>query len=182
MHRDISLGSGLRTVFQQAGVLIGAVLIIFSVAMGLTSYLVDAQVAAAALDWVQANIHSPLVFLLCLNLLLLVVGCLMDIFSAIFVVVPLIVPMGLAFGIDPIHLGIIFVTNLELGYLTPPVGLNLFLASSRFDRPLLEVYRAAVPMLVILGVGVLLITYLPFLTLGLLEMLGRIPAAGVVAP
>ena len=120
-------------------------LIIFGVAMGLTSYLVDAQVAVRVLEVVEANIHSPLVFLLCLNLFLLVVGCLMDIFSAIVVVVPLIVPIAAAFGIDPIHLGIIFVANLELGYLTPPVGLNLFLASYRFDKPLLEVYRATYP-------------------------------------
>ena len=155
-------------------------LVIFGVAMGLTSYLVDARVAAAALDWVEAHIDSPLVFLLCLNVLLLVVGCLMDIFSAIFVVVPLILPMGLAFGIDPIHLGIIFVANLELGYLPPPVGLNLFIASYRFDRPLLEVSRATLPMLAILAVGVLLITYIPFLTTGLLDMLGRGATLGAV--
>ena len=176
VHRDIRFGEDLRRVFQQCGVLIGGVLVIFGVAMGLTSYLVDAQVAEAALDWVQANIHSKIVFLLCLNLLLLVVGCLMDIFSAIVVVVPLIVPMGLAFGIDPVHLGIIFIANLELGYLTPPVGLNLFLASYRFERPLLQVYRAALPMLLILGIGVLLITYVPSLTLGVLELFGRSPA------
>ena len=173
IHRDIRLGTGLRNVFREASVLIGAVLIIFGVAMGLTSFMVDAQVAVRALEWVEANIQSPLVFLLCLNLLLLVVGCLMDIFSAILVVVPIIIPMGLAFGIDPVHLGIIFIANLELGYLTPPVGLNLFLASSRFDRPLLEVYRAALPMLLILGVGVLLITYVPVLTMGLVELIGR---------
>ena len=97
----------------------------------------------------------------------------MDIFSAIVVVVPLIVPLGVAFGIDPIHLGIIFVANLELGYLTPPVGLNLFLSSYRFEKPLLEVWRATMPMLVILAIGVLLITYVPGLTTGLLSLLGR---------
>jgi TRAP-type C4-dicarboxylate transport system permease large subunit len=97
----------------------------------------------------------------------------MDIFSAIVVVVPLIVPLGAAFGIDPIHLGIIFVANLELGYLTPPVGLNLFLAAYRFDRPVLEIWRAAVPMLVILAIGVLLITYVPALTLGIFDLVGR---------
>ena len=101
------------------------------------------------------------------------VGCFMDIFSAIVVVVPLISGIGAAYGIDPVHLGIIFVANLELGYLTPPVGLNLFLASYRFDRPLLQVYRASVPLLVILGIGVLVITYVPWLTLGLLELVGR---------
>ena len=97
----------------------------------------------------------------------------MDIFSAIVVVVPLISEIGAAYEIDPGHLGIIFIANLELGYLTPPVGLNLFLASYRFDRPLLDVYRASVPFLIILGIGVLLITYVPWLTLGLLEMVGR---------
>lgn len=173
IHRDVSPIRGVGSVFRQCCVLIGGVLIILGVAMGLTSYLVDAQVAARALEWAQSSIDSKLVFLLGLNVFLLIVGCLMDIFSAIVVVVPLIVPIGLAFGVDPIHLGIIFVANLELGYLTPPVGLNLFLASYRFERPLLEVYRAALPMLAILAVGVLLITYVPFLTLGLLDLLGR---------
>jgi len=173
VHRDLKSFGAVVSVFQKCSVLVGGVLIIFGVAMGLTSYLVDAQIAARVLDWAEASIHSPLVFLLGLNLFLLVVGCLMDIFSAIVVVVPLIVPIGAAFGIDPIHLGIIFVANLELGYLTPPVGLNLFLASYRFERPLLEVYRAALPMLLILGVGVLLITYVPWLTLGIFGLLGR---------
>jgi TRAP-type C4-dicarboxylate transport system permease large subunit len=113
-------------------------------------------------------------FLLGLNIFLLLVGCVMDIFSATFVVVPLIVPVAEQFGVHPLHLGIIFIANLELGFLTPPVGLNLFLASYRFDRPLLEVYRASVPLLAILGFGVLIITYVPWLTLGLVEWLGRI--------
>src|SRR5207249_3868774 len=112
-------------------------------------------------------------FLLALNGFLIIVGCLMDIFSAIVVVVPLIVPIGAVFGVNPVHLGVIFVANLELGYLTPPVGLNLFLSSYRFQKPVLEIARASLPMLVILGVGVLLITYVPWLTLGLLQLLGR---------
>ena len=173
VHRDVKLGKPLVAVFRQCAVLVGGVLIILVVAMGLTSWLVDAQAAQALVDLVQNNIESKIVFLLALNVFLLLVGCLMDIFSATVVVVPLIIPLGLAFGVDPIHLGIIFVANLELGYLTPPVGLNLFLASYRFERPLLAVYRAAVPALVILGFGVLLITYVPGLTLGLLELLGR---------
>ena len=153
--------------------LIGGVLVILGVAVGFTNYLVDAQVPARLLEWTESTIDSPLLFLLALNVFLLLVGCLMDIFSAIVVIVPLIVPIGAAFGVDPIHLGIIFIANLELGYLTPPVGLNLFLASYRFDRPLLQVYRASVPFLIILGVGVLVITYVPWLTLGLLELFGR---------
>ena len=173
VHRDVKLGKPMVAVFRQCAVLVGGVLIILVAAMGLTSWLVDAQVAQALVELVQNNIESKIVFLLALNVFLLLVGCLMDIFSATVVVVPLIIPLGLAFGVDPIHLGIIFVANLELGYLTPPVGLNLFLASYRFERPLLAVYRAAVPALVILGIGVLLITYVPVLTLGLLELLGR---------
>ena len=173
VHRDVKLGKPLIAVFRQCAVLVGGVLIILVVAMGLTSWLVDAQAAQALVDLVQDNIESKILFLLALNVFLLLVGCLMDIFSATVVVVPLIIPLGLAFGVDPVHLGIIFVANLELGYLTPPVGLNLFLASYRFERPLLAVYRAAVPALVILGFGVLLITYVPGLTLGLLELLGR---------
>lgn len=173
VNRDLSLTRDLPGVLRQCVVLVGGVLIILSVAMGLTSYLVDAQVPAQLLELVQSHIESPLVFLLMLNIFLLLVGCLMDIFSATVVVVPLIVPLGAAFGIDPIHLGIIFIANLELGYLTPPVGLNLFLASYRFERPLLAVYRSAVPMLIILGIGVLLITYVPFLTTGIFQLLGR---------
>jgi tripartite ATP-independent transporter DctM subunit len=173
IHRDLSLTRDLPRVLRQCVVLIGGVLIILCVAMGLTSYLVDAQIPSQLLDWVQSQVSSKLVFLLMLNVFLLLVGCLMDIFSATVVVVPLIVPLGAAFGIDPIHLGIIFIANLELGYLTPPVGLNLFLASYRFERPLLSIYRAAIPMLIILAVGVLLITYVPFLTTGIFGLLGR---------
>ena len=173
VHRDLRLGRDLLRVFVQCLGLIGGVLLILGVARGFSDYLVFAQVPALLLDWFQTHIDHPLVFLLCLNLFLLFVGFVMDIFSATVVVVPLIVPLGLAFGIHPVHLGIIFIANLELGYLTPPVGLNLFLASYRFERPLLVIYRAALPMLLILGIGVLLITYVPVLTTGLLALLGR---------
>ena len=154
--------------------IVGGVLVILGMAVGLTSYLVAAQVPMRLLELTQAHVHSPLIFLLGLNAFLLVVGCLMDIFSATVVIVPLIVPLGMAYGIHPVHLGIIFIANLELGFLTPPVGLNLFLSAYRFKRPLLEVARASLPMLAILGVGVLLITYVPSLTLGLLRVLGRL--------
>ena len=173
VHRDYSLWLGLRHAFRECIVLIGGVLIILASAKGFTAYMVDADIPFLLLDWTQANIESPLLFLLALNVFLLVVGCFMDIFSAIVVVVPLISEIGATFEIDPVHLGIIFIANLELGYLTPPVGLNLFFASYRFDRPLLHVYRAALPLLAILGLGVLVITYVPWLTLGLLELLGR---------
>lgn len=173
VHRDlVSVPATLR-VFVECVTVVGGVLIILGVAVGLTNYLVGAQVPSRLLAWTTAHVESRLVFLLGLNLFLLVVGCLMDIFSATVVVAPLLVPLGAAFGVHPVHLGIIFIANLELGYLTPPVGLNLFLASYRFKRPLLEVCRASVPMLGILGAGVLVITYVPWLTLGLLRLLGR---------
>lgn len=168
VHREVPLDR-LLGVLSRSGVMVGGILIILGVAMGLTSYLVDAQVPDRLLGWVEAHVGSPLVFLLALNVLLIVVGCLMDIFSAIVVVVPLIAPLGAAFGIDPVHLGIIFVANLELGYLTPPVGLNLFLASIRFKRPLLEVYRAVLVPLVLLAIGVLIITYVPILSTALVR-------------
>ena len=173
VHRDFPLRRGLHAAFKESVVLVGGVLIILAAAKGFTAYTLDADMPFRLLEWTQSRIESPLLFLLALNIFLLVVGCLMDIFSAIFVVVPLISAMGAAYGVDPIHLGIIFIANLELGYLTPPVGLNLFFASYRFDRPILHVYRAALPMLVILGLGVILITYVPWFSLGLLELLGR---------
>ncbi len=173
VHRDLPSFGDLRRVMSDCISIVGGVLVILAVAVGFTNYLVDAQVPKALVDWTRENIHSPVMFLLILNLVLLVVGCLMDIFTAIIVVVPLIIPIAQNFGINGVHLGIIFVANLELGYLTPPVGLNLFLSSYRFKRPVLEIARASFPMLVILGVGVLFITYVPWLTLGLLQWLGR---------
>jgi C4-dicarboxylate transporter, DctM subunit len=170
VHRDVRQFDTLRRVFAECVATVGGVLVILGVAVGLTSYLI---VPGRLLEWTQAYISSPMVFLLMLNLFLLVVGCLMDIYSATFVVVPLIVPLGQYFGIHPVHLGIIFVANLELGYLTPPVGMNLFLASYRFKKPLLEVTTASLPMLGVLGFGVVLITYIPWMTTALLEVLGK---------
>lgn len=165
IHREIGFGRPLFAVLAKCATLLGGVLIILGVAKGLSNYMVDAMIPDRLLEWASGSIESKWVFLLLLNLFLLLVGAFMDIFSAIVVVVPLVRPLGEQFGIDPVHLGIIFIANLELGYLTPPVGLNLFLASYRFERPLLTIYRAAVPMLLILGVGVLLITYVPALSL-----------------
>ena len=173
IHRDLSVRRDLLRVLQQCALLFGGVLVILGVAVGLTSYLIDAQVAARVTEWAQQTIHSKLVFLLALNALLVLVGALMDIYSAIYVIVPLIVPVGLAFGIDPVHLGIIFIANAELGYLMPPVGENLFLSSYRFERPLFEVARASVPFIIMMTIGVLLITYVPALTLAPLRWLGR---------
>jgi tripartite ATP-independent transporter DctM subunit len=172
-YRELRQRGELLRVCRECLAVVGGILVILGVAVGLTSYLVSAQVPARLVDWTTSHVSSQAAFLLGLNLVLLVVGCLMDIFSAIVVVAPLLVPLGAAYGVHPVHLGVIFVANLELGYLTPPVGLNLFLASYRFQRPLLEVTRAALPMLLILGAGVLTITYVPWLTLGLLGWLGR---------
>jgi C4-dicarboxylate transporter DctM subunit len=169
IHRDLHPIRDLPRVLLACVTLIGGVFVILGVAMGLTNYLVDAEVPRQAAEWVQAHITSRLVFLLALNLFLLVVGCLMDIFSAIVVVVPLILPMGRLFGIDPLQLAIIFLVNLELGYLTPPVGMNLFLASFRFERPVVAVARSALPFLVVLLLVVLTITYVPGLTLAFVE-------------
>ena len=164
VYRDLKLLKDVPKVMAECGLLIGGVLLILGVAMGFTHYLVLEQVPMLAVDWVTATIESRLVFLLVLNIFLLMVGCLMDIYSAIVVVVPLIVPIGLAYGIDPVHLGIIFLANLQLGYLTPPVGMNLFLSSYRFNKPLPEVYRSVLPIFFVLLIGVILITYFPPLT------------------
>ena len=169
VYRDLSVTRGLPSAAVECATLVGGVLLILGVALGFTNYLIDAQIPDRALEWVQTHIESKYVFLLALNALLLVVGCMMDIFSAILVVVPLIAPMGEAYGVDPVHLGIIFLANLELGYLTPPVGLNLFLSSYRFGQPLTRVYRSVLPFLLILLGGVLLITYVPALSLALVR-------------
>jgi C4-dicarboxylate transporter, DctM subunit len=173
VHRDLSLRRDLPRAFAECVTIIGGVLIILGVAQGLTSYLVGAQVHSKLLEWAQSHITSRLALLFVLNLFLLAVGWLMEIWAALVVVVPIIVPLGAAYGIHPVHLGIIFIANLELGFLTPLVGLNIFLASYRFKRPVLEVCVAALPMMAILGIGVLIITYVPWLTTGLLTLLGR---------
>lgn len=164
VHRDVSITRELPRVVIESAVLVGGVLIILGCALGLTGYLIDAEIPMQGAAWVKSAIHSRWLFLLTLNVFLLIVGCLMDIFSAIFVVVPLILPIAAAFDVHPLHLGAIFLTNLELGYLTPPVGLNLFLASLRFRRSMYEVTRAALPFLAVQAIAVLLITYVPSLS------------------
>ena len=146
----------------------GGFMIILSVALGLTNYLIIAQIPMHVLSWVQEFIQSPYVFLLMLNVLLIIVGALMDIYSAIIVLVPLIAPMAGAYGIHPVHLGIIFLANMQLGYLMPPMGENLFLSAYRFNKPLAEVYRSVLPYVGIILIAVLAITYIPALTLWLI--------------
>jgi tripartite ATP-independent transporter DctM subunit len=172
-HRELSVFRDVPRVMAECGLLIGGVLLILGVSLGFTNYLVDAEVPARAVAWVTQTIHSPFLFLLLLNLFLLVVGCLMEIYPAIVVEVPLLVPLGAAYGIDPVRLGIIFLANMELGYLTPPVGLNLLMSSYRFRKPVPEVLRAVLPVIVVLSIGVLLITYIPALTTTLPRWFGR---------
>jgi len=171
IHRDVKLFPGVPQLMAECGLLVGGILLILGVALALTNFLVDAQVPDHAVEWVRGRVESPWVFLLYLNLFLLAIGCLMDIFSAIVVIAPLVVPIGLAYGVHPVHLGIIFLANLELGYLTPPIGINLFFASYRFGWSLIEVCRSVLPLFMVLCAGVLAITYIPSLSTGLLKML-----------
>jgi C4-dicarboxylate transporter, DctM subunit len=164
VHRDLHPIKDLPRVMAECGLLVGGVMLILGVALGFTHYLVLAQIPDQLVEWSTATIKSKWIFLLGLNVVLLFVGGLIEIYAAIVVVVPLLVPVGIAFGIDPVHLGIIFLANMELGFIAPPVGLNLLLSSYRFNKPILEVMRAVIPMLLVLLAGVLLITYVPWLT------------------
>ncbi len=168
IFKDISV-KALPRIIIECATIIGGILIILGSAMGLTSYLVDAQIPLNLLVWVKATITSKYVFLLMLNILLLGVGCLMDIFSAIIVFVPLIAPLGNYFEIDPVHLAVIFIANLELGFLTPPVGMNLFLSAYRFEKTMPEVYKATLPYFIIRLLAVIGITYIPIISIGLLK-------------
>ena len=167
IHRDFKLSELPKKALKCVPV-IGGVLIILTVARGLSYFIVDAEVPIALSSWLQEHITSKYLFLILLNVALLVVGCLLDIFTAIVVVGPILVPLGEIFGIHPVHLGMIFLANLELGYLTPPVGLNLFLASYRFEKPLAEIYKYVFPFFLVLLLTVLLITYVPQLSTALL--------------
>jgi tripartite ATP-independent transporter DctM subunit len=173
VFRELSVRQDLPKVVRESATLVGGFMIILGVALALTNYLILAQLPMRILGWVQEGIRSPLLFLLALNAFLIVVGALMDIYSAIIVVVPLIAPMAKAYGIDPVHLGIVFLANMQLGYLMPPMGENLFLAAYRFDQPLARIYRASLPYLAVLLVVVLLVTYWPALTLWPVERFTR---------
>jgi len=172
VYRDLSLTKDIPRIARQSMVLVGSIVVIFAVAMGFTSYLIDEQVPMKLFEWIRLYITSKWAFLLMLNFFLLIVGSLMDIFSAIIVVVPLIIPIAKEFGVDPIHLGIIFLTNLEIGYLHPPVGLNLFLSSIRFKRSIINLYWVTLPFLMLLVLALIIITYWPDLSLYLLHFYG----------
>jgi tripartite ATP-independent transporter DctM subunit len=171
--RDLHLWKTLPGALLKSSVLTGSVLILLSSAMGITSYIVDAQIPDALTTWVRIHIGSQHTFLLTLNALLLVVGSVVEIYAAIIVLAPLVVPIAAAFGVNPIHLGVIFLSNLELGFLMPPMGLNLFLSSSRFGKPLTAVTRHTFPFLLIMAAAVLLITYVPALSIGMLKLFGK---------
>jgi C4-dicarboxylate transporter DctM subunit len=171
IYHDLKLFSDVPRVMKDSMLLVGAILIIVGCAMSLTGYLIDQQVTQKLFEFIKGYISNKWVFLIVLNLFLLVVGMMMDIFSAIIVVVPLILPIAKYYGIDPIHLGIIFLANLEIGYLTPPFGLNLFISSYRFQQPFVKVFRSVVVFIGILIVALLIITYVPGLSLWLVDML-----------
>ena len=164
VHRELRL-SQLPGVIRDTMVLVGGIFVILAAAMAYTNFMVDAEIPARLLAYCAEHISSRFAFLIFLNLFLLAVGCMIDMFSALIVVVPLILPIAAAYDVHPIHLGIIFLTNLEIGYSTPPVGLNLFIASARFERPVLQLYRASLPFIAILLACLLIITYVPGLSL-----------------
>jgi tripartite ATP-independent transporter DctM subunit len=169
VYRELHLFRDVPRIMQESMLLVGGILIILATALGFTSFLIDQQVPMKILGFMQAYLTTKLTFLIVLNVFLLIVGCLMDIFSATFVVVPLIAPIAAGFGVHPVHLGIIFLTNLEIGYMTPPVGINLFISSFRFRKPVVTLYRASLPFLGVLLVGLLIITYFPLLSLWLVD-------------
>ncbi len=164
IYRDVSITRDIPRIASESMILVGGVLVILGCALGLTNYLVDEQIPMKIIELMRQFISSKLMFLFVLNIFLLIVGCLMDIFSATIVVVPLIVPIAKEFGVNPLHLGIIFLTNLEIGYLTPPVGLNLFISSIRFKKPIPEVYKASLPFLLVMLIALVFITYIPALS------------------
>lgn len=166
INREIPLRK-LPKIMRDSMVLVGAILIILGLSLASTNYMIDAQIPNQLFEFIQGHVSDPLTFLLLLNIFLLLLGTILDIFSALVIMIPLLIPIALGYGIDPVHLGIIFLANMQIGYFTPPVGMNLFIASYRFKRPILQLYRATLPYFVILFAAVLIITYWPALSLTL---------------
>ncbi|MSP64074.1 MAG: TRAP transporter large permease subunit [Ignavibacteria bacterium] len=171
IYKDLSLTKDIPKIMVESVVLVGAIIMILASAMGLTSYLIDQEVPQKLFELVSTFISNKYLFLIILNIFLLIVGMMMDIFSAIIVVVPLIIPVAKLYGIDPIHLGIIFLTNLEIGYLTPPVGLNLFISSFRFKKSIVDITIATLPFIITLLISLMIITYVPELSLWLVHLI-----------
>ena len=164
IYREVRL-MDLPRIMREAMVLVGGILVILGASLASTNFLIDTEVPTKLFIAIKAQVSDRLTFLILLNLFLLVLGAMLDIFSALVIMVPLLLPIALGYGIDPVHLGIIFLANMQLGYLTPPVGLNLFIASYRFKKPIIELYRATLPFFAILLAALLLITFLPLLSL-----------------
>jgi tripartite ATP-independent transporter DctM subunit len=171
VYRDVSFRTDLPRIIRESMTLVGAILAILATAIGFTAFLIQARVPMVILESMEGFITSQVMFLIALNFFLIGVGMLMDIFSAIVVVVPLIVPIALKFGVDPYHLGIVFLLNLEIGYMTPPVGLNLFISSFRFNKPITQLYRAVLPFIGLLGIALIIVTYIPILSTWLPNMI-----------
>ncbi len=157
----------LPGLIREAMVMVGAILIILGVSLASTNYMIDAQIPTRIFEFIQSHVDSKLTFLILLNILLLVLGAMLDIFSALVIMVPLLLPIAMGYDIDPVHLGIIFLANMQLGYFTPPVGMNLFIASFRFKRPITELYQSTLPFFFLLLATVIIITYWPWLSLWL---------------
>ncbi len=170
IYKDINIKTDLPRVTRESMVLVGAILLILGAALGMANYMIDEEIPMVILEFMKTFIDSKLVFLATLNIFLLVVGAVMDIFSAILVIAPLIIPIAQNFGVDPVHLGIIFLANLGIGYTTPPVGMNLFIASIRFEKPIVKLYAASLPFLAILLIALIIITYVPELSLWLVDI------------
>jgi tripartite ATP-independent transporter DctM subunit len=168
IHREVRLAE-LPRIMRESMVLVGAILVVLGMSLASTNYLLDQEVPTRLFSLVREQVQSPLTFLLLLNVFLLALGMMLDIFSALVIMVPIILPIALGYGIHPVHLGIIFLANMEIAYLLPPVGMNLFIASYRLNRPVLEIFRAVLPFVAILIVAVLIITYWPGLSLALLR-------------
>lgn len=171
IYRDISFAQ-IPKIMGRSMMLFGGILVILAASMASTNYLIDQEVPARLFEFISTYIDSKYTFLILLNIFLLLVGSILDIFSALVLVVPLILPIASGYEVNPIHLGIIFLTNLQIGYCTPPVGLNLFLASYRFKRPIFELYRATLPFLGLLLITLVVITYFPWLSLALVDAFG----------
>jgi C4-dicarboxylate transporter, DctM subunit len=171
IYRDLKVTKDVPRVIRASMIVVGGIFVILGSAMGLTNYLVDEQIPMKILSWMKIYIHEKWLFLLLLNVFLIIVGAVLDVFSALIVVLPLVVPIAKSFGIDPVHMAIIFITNLEIGYSAPPAGINLFIASFRFRKPVMTLARSALPFLIVLIIGLMIITYVPDLSLFLIKWL-----------
>ena len=169
LYREIKL-SKLPAIMRESMVMVGGIILILGLALAFTNYLIDAEIPQLLFNTIQREIQSPITFLILLNIFLLLLGALLDIFSALVIMVPLILPVAIGYGIHPIHLGIIFLANMQIGYFTPPIGMNLFIASYRFKKPVTDLYHASWPFMVILLIALLLITYIPAISLGLVDV------------